>query len=263
MGALEEGYANWLAERRLSQNTIDQRLRFVDRQLRAWGTLDVPAATVARWLNSYTGWTLYTYYHHAKSAYDYLVESGAIATHPMTRMQRPPIPKNRGRSLPPDLLTRVLTSCAGDLSTWMHLAFLAGLRASEISMHRGEHITAQAVYILGKGGQADAVPTHPTIWDIAQQYPRRGWWFPDPKDPRRPITPATVSRRTARYFRSLGIDKGAGHRLRHTYANTLKRNGVHPRVIQELLRHASLNTTQIYLDVEDDEKTAAIHTLVA
>jgi site-specific recombinase XerD len=37
------------------------------------------------------------------------------------------------------------------------------------------------------------------------------------------------------------------HQLRHTYARGLIQKGVHIRIIQELLGHASLQTTQIYL----------------
>ena len=47
------------------------------------------------------------------------------------------------------------------------------------------------------------------------------------------------------------------HSLRHTYATLLLRQGCNLPTIQELLRHSSMASTQIYLHVEDVEVTAA------
>ena len=65
------------------------------------------------------------------------------------------------------------------------------------------------------------------------------------------------------HFRGLGIEAGADHRLRHSYGTSLERAGVRPRIIQELMRHQSLETTMRYLAVDDDEKRAGIALLVA
>ena len=51
---------------------------------------------------------------------------------------------------------------------------------------------------------------------------------------------------------------GSLHRCRHTYATTLLRSGVNIRVVQSLMRHESLSSTQAYTAVEDDERTAAV-----
>ncbi|MFP4365174.1 MAG: tyrosine-type recombinase/integrase, partial [Spirochaetia bacterium] len=48
------------------------------------------------------------------------------------------------------------------------------------------------------------------------------------------------------------------HKLRHTFATSLFRNKVDIKTIQELLGHASIATTQIYMHVEDEQKREAV-----
>jgi integrase/recombinase XerD len=62
----------------------------------------------------------------------------------------------------------------------------------------------------------------------------------------------------AAHFRELGIEERSIHRARHTFGNALGRAGVNVRVVKELMRHQSLETTAIYLGVDEDEKSAAI-----
>lgn len=51
------------------------------------------------------------------------------------------------------------------------------------------------------------------------------------------------------------------HSLRKSFASKLLQNGVHIKVISELLGHASISTTELYLDVTDKDKAKAIDTL--
>jgi len=67
---------------------------------------------------------------------------------------------------------------------------------------------------------------------------------------------------TSRLFAANGIE-GSIHRCRHTYATQLLRAGVNIRVVQELMRHASLTPTQIYTAVDEDERRDAITRLAA
>lgn len=260
----DSGYGDWLLEHGLSENTIRQRLEFVDRWVRLWGTVEVSPATINRWLAQYEGWTRVTYYNHARSLYRFLVEIGALERDPMERMRRPPRPAPHPKPLTDEQVRLVLAHSSGDVRAWMLLAYLAGLRAHEIAKVRGEDVSPAAIYVVGKGGQGAAIPTHPTLWELAGDYPRDGFWFPNPDSPRGHISGNAISQRIGRLFRSLDIhEKGAVHRLRHSYCTQLSRNGVPPRVIQELMRHSSLVTTQMYIDVDTEEKRRAIAGLVA
>jgi integrase/recombinase XerD len=68
-----------------------------------------------------------------------------------------------------------------------------------------------------------------------------------------PISPLSVERIVKKYARKAGIvKKVTPHVLRHTLATTLLNNGADIRFIQTILGHASLNTTQIYTHVDNE-----------
>ena len=51
----------------------------------------------------------------------------------------------------------------------------------------------------------------------------------------------------------LDRDKYSSHKLRHTAATLMLKNGVDVRTLQEVLGHENLNTTQIYTHVDNSE----------
>lgn len=139
------------------------------------------------------------------------------------------------------------------------LAAFQGLRAHEIAKFRGEDVdhTARQLTVKGKGGVEKVLPLHPIVEKYAQDFPNRGYWFAGQTENGGHIHPRSVTDCVAGVFRRAGIPTGAAHRLRHTYATRLVQGGHNLRIIQELLRHASLQTTQIYTGVTFDQMQAA------
>ncbi|CAN5713427.1 hypothetical protein BH11ACT8_BH11ACT8_12210 [soil metagenome] len=256
-----EPYRRWLVAQGLSTNTIEQRVEFAHSRVRGWGTLDQPAHVVAEWLGLFDGWTKRTYLNHLRSLYTWLVETGEVSRSPVERYRFPRMPPPRANPLSEHQVAAVLSNAAGDLRAWLLLGLFAGLRCHEIAKVRGEDVTENQLFVIGKGGVHAALPTHPVLWSLAQEYPRQGWWFPSNRGAREYVSESQVGNRVRWHFRGHGIDQGAIHRCRHTYGTDLARAGVQPRIVQDLLRHRSLDTTMRYIAVSDPERAAAIRTL--
>jgi site-specific recombinase XerD len=118
----------------------------------------------------------------------------------------------------------------------------------------------------GKGGKDRCVPLPPPIlkmlrchW-LTHRHPL--WLFPSPFQPEKgPMDASGVQRAFHAALRQSGIHKPATvHTLRHSWATHLLEAGVHLRIIQAYLGHASPTTTAIYthLTRASDERTAQI-----
>lgn len=262
MGNLSDQYRSWLTGQLVAPSTLKERVKFFRRISGEIGDpATITAEQIATFLGQYTGWSRCSYYSALVSAMAFMVETGRREDNPMRDVRRPRQPKPRPRPLTAQETTLLLAAAVGHWQTWIMLALLAGLRSHEIAKIRGEDVTQSHLYVLGKGGKAALLPTHPSIWLLAQHYPREGWWFPTHSAAGH-VTAHTVTLRTGELFRALGMT-GSIHRLRATYATNLRRNGVDLKVIQELMRHDSLSATEHYLGVDEDERAAAIRTLAA
>jgi site-specific recombinase XerD len=139
----------------------------------------------------------------------------------------------------------------------LELLYAAGLRVSELcGLDRADiDLRQRTVTVLGKGSKQRRVPIHDTA--VAAL----GAWFEHGRDEMAgPPDAAFVNQRGARLgprdVRRI-LDRRAAspthpHALRHTYATHLLDGGADLRVVQELLGHASLATTQIYTHVSKE-----------
>ena len=74
----------------------------------------------------------------------------------------------------------------------------------------------------------------------------------------RPYRVGTIERLTRLWGTTAQVADCTPHRFRHTYATDLRRKGIPLDVIQKLLGHASITTTQIYAQVGDEAMVAAV-----
>jgi len=143
----------------------------------------------------------------------------------------------------------------------LELLYAAGLRVSELcSLDRGDiDLRGRTVTVLGKGGKQRRVPIHDTAAAALRA------WLHDGRDAMEgPPEAAFVNQRGARLgprdVRRI-LDRRAAapthpHALRHTYATHLLDGGADLRVVQELLGHSSLATTQVYTHVSKERLRA-------
>ena len=146
-------------------------------------------------------------------------------------------------------------------STGVRVSELVAVNWSDIDFELG------IVRVVGKGSKERIVPVGETALDALRQYSgelRKKWRltckgvnpvFVNNRGAR--ITTRSVARLLEKHLRALGIPTRIGpHGLRHSFATHLLNNGADLRVIQELLGHASLSTTQRYTHLNLDHLTA-------
>ncbi len=150
----------------------------------------------------------------------------------------------------------------------MEMLYGSGLRVSELVNLRLSRIYLNEHYMLieGKGSKQRLVPLSPVAeeWFGYWMQERSSWPVkPESKDFAfvnrygRPLTRAMVFTIVRRLCAEAGITKTVSpHTLRHSFATHLLQNGADLRVIQQLLGHEDLATTEIYthLNVQDLRK---------
>lgn len=258
-------YETWMRSWGAAERTIDARKTLAASRLKAWGFPGFTPENVEGFLagppapkRSWSKWTRATYHGHLRDLCAWLLANGYIDEDPMVEVRPPKRPKPAPRPLTEIEAQRVLSVVEGEVRDWILLAMLAGLRVSEIARIRGEDIGAEGIYVRGKGDVEATLPCHPDLWELAQRYPRMGYWFPGSDDGH--IPSQRISAAVGKLFAALGI-KGSIHRCRHYYGTSLLRNGENVRRVQKLMRHANLETTAAYTAVDEDELKGAIHRL--
>ena len=247
----------------LSHRTITERIRVINQVTAATGA-DPAALTpqaISAWLATLpSAATKSTYYAVLRAWSRWLVRSDHRADDPTTRVARPKTPSGHPRPVTDAQLDAVLAlPLRQDTRTKIILGAWAGMRVHEIAKIKGEDISpvAGTITITGKGGRTDLLPAHQLILQQASNYPRRGLWFPSPKDPAVPVRAKTVSAVISQAFHRADAPATA-HQLRHFFATSLLRAGTDSRVVQSLMRHESLATTGRYLAVDVDQQRAAL-----
>lgn len=247
----------------LSTRTITERIRVINQVTTATGT-DPAALTphaISAWLATLPSATTKNAYFTVLRAWSrWLVQSDHRTDDPTTRVPRPKTPAGHPRPVTDAQLDAVLAlPLRQDTRTKIILAAWAGMRVHEIAKIKGEDISpvAGTITITGKGGRTDTLPAHQLILQQASLYPRKGFWFPSPRNPTVPVRAKTVSVVISQAFDRADAPATA-HQLRHYFATSLLRAGTDSRVVQSLMRHESLATTGRYLAVDADQQRTAL-----
>ncbi len=251
----------WLAARGGAVDALDRRtVRAYSADL---GRRGYAPATLARKLSTLRGLSRF------------LTERGVLGADP-TRL----LPGPRRRRRLPRVLTlaevEALLDAAGGTEPLalrdraiLELLYGCGLRSQEVvALALADLKPAQAqVIVHGKGGKMRVVPLGEEAAAAVRRYLERGRGLlaADREDgaraagaDRRPLLlsrsgrallTSDIRRLVVRYCRRAGLDAASPHMLRHAYATHMLERGADLRVIQELLGHASVSTTQVYTHV--------------
>ncbi|MGH8496845.1 MAG: site-specific tyrosine recombinase XerD [Gammaproteobacteria bacterium] len=197
----------------------------------------------------------------------FLVREGAIAVDPTERIEMPKL----GRSLPKSLseaeVEALLT--APDISeplgyrdrTMLEVLYATGLRVSELIdlRHKQINLNQGVLRVVGKGDRERLIPLGEESQEWLRQFiegPRQEILLDRQTDYVFPTRRGNGMTRQAfwhiikRYARRAQVKKQLSpHSLRHAFATHLLNNGADLRVVQMLLGHSDLSTTQIYTHV--------------
>lgn len=254
---------------RLAATTIRNRRSILTTLAnRAGGLLELDVFTLRRVFarDTVTASTMRTERGAIIAFYTFLKEEGLRDDNPALRLPKVEVAKGQPRPFSPEQIDAMLTSGAYRKTRAMILlGCYQGFRVSSIARVHGHDIDrmTNTIRTIGKGNKERRLPLHPMIAELAQSMPPDAWWFPARKNPATHIHPASVTNLITKAKLRAGIldPHLTPHSLRHSFGTDLVEAGVDIRVVQELMMHESLSTTQIYTGVSEQRKQAGIVTL--
>ncbi|GGL12160.1 tyrosine-type recombinase/integrase [Mangrovihabitans endophyticus] len=218
--------------------------------------------------------------------FTFLVTESVVGGNPMSAVDKPrmtlPAPKPlRGEDTPEHLLEVASRADERQRRPWperdlvvLALALCAGLRLSELLALRVGSFAGRdgerRVEVAGKGGRPRTVPIEPELDAIVRDYLRTRSQRAGRSTDALLVDHAggALRRGGLQYlvsscFRRAGIGdrvpRGAQlHALRHTFATRLAEDGANASEIMRLLGHASLTTSQNYIEVTAEQQRAAV-----
>jgi integrase/recombinase XerC len=206
-----------------------------------------------------------------RSFFRFLVKRGAINTNPAESILTPKRGKPIPNYLPVDEMFRLLDGVKGEsllalrnrailetlYSTGVRVAEMAGMDVGDVDFDKG------FVRVMGKGRKERLTPVGKKALACIRAYldkrgkvARSGMTGSDPlliNNRGGRLTTRSIARLLEKVVRQLGLLRPVTpHGLRHTFATHMLDAGADLRVVQELLGHASLTTTQRYTHVSID-----------
>ncbi|MEN5168886.1 tyrosine recombinase [Brevundimonas pondensis] len=248
MGASQEAVEAWFAD--LSQRGLS-------------------AATAARRRSS------------VRQFYRFALGEGWRTDDPSRRIDAP----KQGRSLPRTLSRdeiEALLAAAGAadsaaglrLVALVEMAYASGLRVSELLALKVEAVRRDPAYLIvrGKGGKERLAPLNAAAREAIKAWldardvgrkpntPDSAWLFPSHGKTGH-LTPRRFAQLLDQAALAANIDPArvSPHVLRHAFATHLLEGGADLRVVQTLLGHADISTTQIYTHVATDRLAQVVH----
>ncbi|WP_136053066.1 site-specific tyrosine recombinase XerD [Microbacterium sp. K36] len=254
-----EGYRDWLTAEGID-DTADITPAVVDRFIAARASAEPqPAATsLARLQSSVRGW------------HRFLAREGIEADDPTGRLRPPKTPRRLPKALTIDQVERLLAAPSAEEPlgirdrALLELLYATGARVSEaVGLDVDDMAHGEVLRLRGKGSKERIVPVGSYARAAVDAYLTR-------------VRPelAAKGRASARLFlgaRGAPLSRQSAwlvirsaaeraqltaevspHTLRHSFATHLLQGGADVRVVQELLGHSSVATTQIYTHVSVD-----------
>jgi integrase/recombinase XerD len=259
-------FARWVRESGLTLDQVDRRI--LERYLRQLGEWLAPRST-ARHLSSLRGF------------FQWRTQEGYARVNPADDVDGPKMPRHLPTVLTIAEMEQLIGAVVGDDPVslrdraMLETAYSCGLRVSELVglRRRDAQLDAELLRVTGKGDKQRLVPMGGRAMDAMKAYLYRGRDhicgttksgqnipLPDAAKDRiflnqrgGPLTRFGFWRILQLYLQRAGLETAVTpHTFRHTFATHLLEGGADLRVVQELLGHASISTTEIYTHLDRD-----------
>ena len=202
------------------------------------------------------------------SFFSFLQDMGYCHSNPARRLPLPKVARNLPTVLSAEQVQQLLAAAqTPDRRLLILLLLSTGLRRSEAAAITLDQVDLEhrQLRVRGKGNKERVVPLTPEVVEAIKEY--LAWRGPTQSNHLfisqmwgQPISGARIHRIVRGLLERAGL-AGQGitvHKLRHTFATHLVRNGVDVKTVQELLGHSDLGTTAKYLHSDGQAKQAAV-----
>lgn len=273
--AIEKGYSqNTLAAYR---NDLSQFADFLEGRVSSWDEVTrdtiIDYIMVMKGEQEYASSTVARKVAAIKSFFHYLVNRGDLEDDPTATLDSPKVRKRLPVAISPENMERLLAEPARDQTpkalrdrALLEVLYATGLRVTElVSLNVDDVNLASATVrvIRPKDKRERMVPIHERAIEPLEDYLERGRMqlLRDPEEAAlflnhrgKRLTRQGLWLIVKHYVREVGIlEDVTPHTLRHTFAAHLLDKKADLEYVQELLGHANISTTQVYVQVGKDE----------
>ncbi len=257
-----QGYFGFLQDKGIT--TLDQADRYMVREYLSYlAEKKVNKASIARKLSA------------MRSFYRFLTREEILSVNPLEEASSPKLDKRLPTFLTSTEITRLIEIPDAENPygqrdrAILELLYASGLRISEVtSLDTGRiNLESREIRVVGKGSKERIVLIGEPAAEALKRYIREGRKIIPliklPKGAKPPRSKAlfvnnqggrlsdrSIQKLMQKYVRLAGIEKDVHpHTVRHTFATHMLDGGADLRVVQELLGHSNLSTTQIYTHI--------------
>ena len=224
--------------------------------------------------------TIYRRISAIRQFFLFLCNENILKDNPTVNLDMPKIGKNLPVVFSEEDITKLLDECYKDKTpqsirnaAMLELLYASGMRVSELislklinlQIRNNSNDIKPYIMVTGKGNKERLIAINQKAIDTLKQYiPLRKHFTKDQNSPWLfPSKQSSEGHITRQYFgkilKKLAINAGINyqkispHKLRHSFATHLLNNGADLRIIQELLGHKDISTTQIYTHVANEK----------
>ena len=284
MNRLTEDFRNYLRiERGMSPNTVASYVRDVEGLLKAYegylpadiGTAEVEHYLSDRILKGLSKRSQARLLSSLRSFFNWCIEEGDLKDNPCDRIDAPKLGKYLPAVLSVEEVDAIMESVDLKAPTGLRdraileVLYGCGLRVSECTGLLLSHVHLDEGYVdvIGKGNKQRIIPLGEMAAGAIRNYlPVR----PDPSARTyedilflnrfgRPLSRVSVFNLVKERAMAAGIHKEISpHTFRHSFATHLIEGGADLRIVQEMLGHESILTTEIYTHIDSSTWQAAV-----